>query len=150
MPAARIVLAFDFGLRRIGLAIGDTVTRSARVHRCLASPPTGPDWTAILREVRAVGPDLLVVGAPYNDDGTPSAVAGAADRFAATLAQRSGLPVQRVDERYSSVEAAAQLREQRAQGVRTKRLRSGDLDSAAAAVILNTWLADQPQGPTTP
>ena len=144
VTAARIVLAFDFGLRRIGMAVGDTLTRSARVHRSLTSTDSGPDWDALLREVRAVGPDLLVVGAPYNDDGTPSTVARAADRFAAALAERSGLQVQRIDERYSSVEAASQLREQRASGVRTKRLRSGDLDSAAAAVILNTWLANQP------
>lgn len=144
VTVARIVLAFDFGLRRIGMAVGDTLTRSARVHRSLTSTDSGPDWDAILREIRSIGPDLLVVGAPYNDDGTPSTVAPAANRFAAALAQRSGLAVQRIDERYSSVEAASQLREQRASGVRTRRLRSGDLDSAAAAVILNTWLAQQP------
>jgi putative Holliday junction resolvase len=137
---ARIVLAFDFGLKRIGVAVGDTISRSAAPRRPLVCPASGPDWTAIQREITSLGPDLLLVGAPYNDDGTPSGVAPAADRFAAELASRSGLQVLRWDERYSSVEAADELRSRRASGERRRRLQPGDIDSAAAAVILGSWL----------
>ena len=140
---ARVVLAFDFGLRRIGIAVGDTVSRSASPRRALLSPASGPDWTAIQREIATTGPDVLLVGAPYNDDGSPSRVAPAADRFAAELATRSGLPVERVDERYSSVEAAGELKSRRASGEMRRRVRPGDVDSAAAAVILGSWLHQQ-------
>jgi len=141
---ARIVLAFDFGLKRIGVAVGDTISRSAAPRKPLFSSGSGPDWTGIEREIRSVGPDLLLVGDPYNDDGTPSSVAPAVNRFVAELGKRSGLEVARMDERYSSVEAAGELKSRRASGERKRRLQPGDIDSAAAAVILGSWLQNQP------
>ncbi len=140
---ARIVLGFDFGLKRIGLAAGDTVTRTASPLTTVAHHADAPDWTAILAQVKALGPDLLVVGAPYNDDGSPGRIAGLADAFAAQLAARCRLEVARVDERYSSTAAHSLLREQRASGQRRRVVRKGDLDSAAAAVMLQSWLEQQ-------
>jgi putative holliday junction resolvase len=143
MPDAppRVVVAFDFGARRIGLASGSTLTRSAAPLTTVQNGPTGPDWLAIDRQVRGLAPHQLVVGAPYNDDGSPARIAAEADRFAAALTQRYGLPVARVDESYSSAEAQSLLREQRASGQRRKAVRKGDLDSAAAAVMLESWLS---------
>ncbi|MEO6079699.1 MAG: Holliday junction resolvase RuvX [Steroidobacteraceae bacterium] len=140
---AQIILGFDFGLKRIGLAAGDTVTRTAAPLTTLAHHADAPDWPAILAQVKALGPDLLVVGAPYNDDGSPGRIAGLADAFAAQLAERCGLEVARVDERYSSTAAHSLLREQRASGQRRRVVRKGDLDSAAAAVMLQSWLEQQ-------
>ncbi len=137
----RVALAFDFGLRRIGMAAGDTLTRTARPLRTVAVHDAGPDWIAIDREVAAHAPDLLVVGTPYNDDGTPTRLAPAVNAFADSLAQRYRLQVERMDERYSSTEAASRLREQRAAGTRKRAVRKGDIDSAAAAIILDSWLA---------
>ena len=136
---ARIVLAFDFGLKRIGLAAGDTVTRTASPLATVAHH-TEPDWVAIQAHVKALGPDLLVVGAPYNDDGSPGRITRLADAFAAQLAERCRLEVARVDERYSSTAAQSLLREQRASGQRRRQVCKGDLDSAAAAVMLQSWL----------
>jgi putative Holliday junction resolvase len=84
-----------------------------------------------------------VVGFPYNEDGSHGALASAASGFAETLAQRSGLPVTRVDERYSSLEASAELRQRRAAGTRRRRVARGDVDSMAAAIILERWLRDE-------
>ncbi len=84
-----------------------------------------------------------MVGAPYNDDGSPGRIAGLATAFAQELAQRYGLKVERMDEGYSSTEADSLLREQRASGQRRKSVRKGDVDSAAAAVILESWLEAQ-------
>ncbi|MFO1504149.1 MAG: Holliday junction resolvase RuvX [Steroidobacteraceae bacterium] len=137
---AKIVLAFDFGLRRIGVAVGDTLTRSAAPHATVACHDSGPDWAAIDRLIRTLGPDLLVVGAPYNDDGSPGRIAAAADAFAAELGARCKLAVERADERFSSTEAASLLREQRASGQRRRSVKKGDVDSAAAAVLLTGWL----------
>lgn len=140
MSRTRIVVGFDFGLRRIGVAVGDTLTRSAAPHATIAHHSEGPDWPAIDRTLRMLGPDLLVVGAPYNDDGSPGRIAPQADAFAAELAKRYGLPVERADERYSSTAAHSQLREQRASGQRRRAVRKGDIDSAAAAILLASWL----------
>lgn len=137
---ALLVMSFDFGLRRIGIAGGDTLTRSAAPLTTVAHHASGPDWPAIDREVSRFGPDLLLVGAPYNDDGSPGSLAAAADAFANTLAQRYGKAVARADERYTSTAAHSQLREQRATGQRRRRVAKGDIDSAAAAIMLAGWL----------
>lgn len=142
-PRARIVVAFDFGLRRIGIAVGDTLTGTAAPHGTVAHHSQEPDWQAIDRAVRTLGPDLLVVGAPYNDDGSPGRIAPLADAFAAQLATRYGLEVQRADERFSSTAAHSLLREQRASGQRRRAVQKGDIDSAAAAVLLTGWLERQ-------
>jgi putative Holliday junction resolvase len=142
MNEIQCVIAFDFGLRRIGIAAGDTLTRTARPRPAAAVGAHGPDWNAIGSEVQALQPRLLVVGAPYNVDDSPGALAPAALAFAAELERRFGLPVERVDERFSSIEAGAALKSQRAAGQR-RRVRREHIDSAAAAVILERWLAGE-------
>lgn len=139
MTAAHTVLAFDFGLKRIGIASGDTLTRTAGPRTALEAGKAGPDWSAIEREVRALAPAVLVVGAPYNEDGSEGALAAAARRFAAELERRFALPVHLVDERFSSLEASAALKARRAAGQRRRRVRRADIDSAAATVILGRW-----------
>ena len=142
-PEIYTVLAFDFGLKRIGLAAGDTLTSSATPRPAIAVSHGGPDWSSIERELRSLHPRILVVGAPYNVDGTPGAIAPAARRFAAELEKRFGLPVNMVDERWSSLEATEALKAKRASGERRKRIRREDIDSAAAAVILERWFAGE-------
>ena len=143
MAAAQTILAFDFGLKRIGVASGDTVTGTAGPRPAVATTGAGPDWSAIEREIRSLQPHLLIVGAPYNADSSPGALATAANGFAAELERRFGLPVKRVDERFSSLQANERLKAQRASGERKRRIRREDIDSAAAAVILERWLAGE-------
>lgn len=146
--AAHTVLAFDFGLKRIGIAVGDTLTGTAAPRPAAAMLRSGPDWAAIERELRASEPRLLVVGVPYNADGAPGALTRAARRFGTALHARFGLEIAHVDERWSSLEAGAALARGRARGDR-RRLRRGHVDSAAAAVILERWLAGEGKcGPT--
>jgi putative holliday junction resolvase len=139
----RIALAFDFGLRRIGLAAGDTLTATAAPRAAIAAQAGLPDWAAITREVRALAPHVLVVGVPYNADGTDSSLAQAAREFGRALQARFGLPVAQVDEHGSSIEAGRALKDQRASGQRRRRVQRADIDSAAAAVILTRWLAGE-------
>jgi len=143
MTHPQTVLAFDFGLKRIGIASGDTLTRTAAPRAAVRVGGSGPDWNAIAREVRALSPGLLVVGAPYNADGSEGALTSAARSFAAELERRFALPVQLVDERFSSLEANEALKAQRASGARRRRVERGDIDSAAAAVILGRFLAGE-------
>jgi putative holliday junction resolvase len=139
-------LAFDFGLRRIGIASGDTLTSTAAPRPAARNSDEGPDWSAIEREIRSLRPTVLVVGAPYNADGSTSTMTVAARCFAAELKRRFGLPVTEVDERFSSIEASAVLKARRASGARkrrVRRVRREDVDSAAAAVILERWLGGE-------
>jgi|SRR5580658_1028270 putative holliday junction resolvase len=147
MTPAQTVLAFDFGLKRIGLASGDTLTKSAAPRAALRCGRDGPDWPAVERAVRALAPGLLVVGAPYNADGSEGTMTAAARRFAAELARRFALPVQLVDERFSSLEAHEALKFRRASGARRRRVQRADIDSAAAAVILTRWFQGEGQTP---
>ncbi len=141
--APHAIVAFDFGLRRIGIAVGDTLTSTASPRPAADARSGEPDWSAIDREVRAAQPQVLVVGVPYNVDGTDGRLTQAARGFGAALHARFGLEVQHVDERWSSLEAAAALKHRRAAGARRRRVRPADVDSVAAAVILERWLAGE-------
>ena len=134
-----VVLALDFGLKRIGIASGDTLTRAAHPRTTISNGAKGPDWPALDRVLADTCPARIAVGEPYNADGSVSALTEAARGFAAELAQRSRLPVDLVDERWSSQDAEERLRGARASGERRRRVTREDVDAAAAAVILERW-----------
>lgn len=136
-----IVLALDFGLRRIGIASGDTLTRSANPRGAVTNGPAGPDWKALQKFIDDLRPARLAVGEPYNADGSESPLTGTARRFAAELQQRCSLPVDLVDERWSSQDAEERLRDARASGHRRRRVSAADVDATAAAVILERWFS---------
>jgi putative Holliday junction resolvase len=141
--APRIVLAFDFGLRRVGVACGDTVSRTAAPLDAVPNGQSGPRWEAIDTIVREWQPALLVIGLPYNVDGSDSAMTVAARKFADQLGRRFGLQADLVDERYSSREAEARLKSARESGVRRRRVVKADVDAAAACVILERWFTEE-------
>ena len=134
-----VVLAFDYGAKRIGVAVGQAATGTASPAGVI--PVHGvPDWAALERCVRDWSPARLLVGVPYNMDGTETALTATCRAFADELARRSGLPVDCVDERLTSSAATADLREARRSGARTRRVRREDIDAHAARLILETWL----------
>jgi putative holliday junction resolvase len=137
-----VVLAFDFGARRIGVACGDTVSRTAAPLQALPAGTGGPRWEAIRALLREWQPALLVVGLPYNADGSDGAMTAAARSFAAELAQRASLRVELIDERYSSLEAGARLKAARESGERRRRVAKSDVDAAAACIILERWFTE--------
>lgn len=133
-----LFLAFDYGEKRIGTAVGDDVTRSARALAALA----GNDWRAVEKLVSDWRPSALIVGLPLHEDGSEQATTAAARRFAAQLGERLKLPVHLADERYSSRAADDFLRDARSSGRMTRRVRKGDRDAQAARVILQQWLEE--------
>jgi putative Holliday junction resolvase len=139
----KIVLAFDFGLRRIGVACGDTVSRSASALQAVPADSGNPRWEAVAALLRDWQPDLAVVGLPYNVDGSDSKQTLAARGFAAELTRRYALEVALVDERYSSLEAEARLKSARESGLRRRRVAKADVDAAAACVILERWFSEK-------
>lgn len=136
---AETVLAFDFGRRRIGVAVGQTITASASPLGVISSNALGADLEKIAALIREWRPDRLIVGLPMHTDGTPSELQHDLDAFVAQLKSFS-LPIESVDERYTSLEAEAQLRQARARGERG-RISKQLIDSTAAVLIAERYLA---------
>jgi putative Holliday junction resolvase len=139
----QVVLAFDFGRRRIGVACGDTISRTAAPLSAVPADARGPRWEMIDALLRDWQPSLIVVGLPYNVDGSDSTLTSAAREFAAALERRCRRPVVLVDERYSSREAEARLKSAREAGLRRRRVAKADVDAAAACIILERWFTEQ-------
>ncbi len=146
-PAARTVLSFDYGLRRIGVAVGNTLSGTAAALATIDARDGEPDWRAVARCVADWQPAAIVVGVPYNMAGSNALLTAAALQFADRLAERFGIEVHRVDERLSSREAEDQLRERRRSGAKTRRVRRGEVDQEAARLLLLQWLRAQPGEP---
>ena len=136
---AHVLLAFDFGEKRIGVAPGNTLTGAAQPLGTVAETTTGGRFARIGALIREWQPARLVVGRPLHPDGAAHEVTARAERFARQLEGRFGLPVSLVDERYSSVAAQARLRAQ-GRGARG-RAAQGD-DAMAAAIILEQYLSE--------
>lgn len=133
------VLGFDVGARRTGVAVGNTLSMTARAISVLAVHDGEPDWAACDRLIREWSPQLLVVGEPLTLDGAVQSATHRARRFARSLGQRYALPVQLVDERSSSREADRRFAKARSEG-RAKRSHAELLDAMAAQIILERWL----------
>jgi putative Holliday junction resolvase len=131
------VLAFDFGLRQIGLAVGNCHTGTSQPLTTVKARDGVPDWQVIESLIDEWQPDCLVVGMPLNMDGSASELARLAGKFGRRLAERFQLMVEFEDERLSSFEAKQQLS---ALGHRGD-YQSAPADSLAAKLILDTWLA---------
>ncbi len=141
MSALRTILAFDFGLRRIGVAVGQSVTRSASPVGVIANRESGVDFEAIAALIKEWRPTNLVVGMPAHADGSPSALQAPVLAFVEAL-QTFGLPIDTIDERYTSVEAERVLKDARAAGTRG-RISKEMIDSAAAVFIAERYLASE-------
>ena len=136
-PVDGIVLGFDVGARRIGVAVGSALG-GARAVAVVDVRETGPDWQAVDRLHGQWGPRGLVVGDPMTLDGGDQPIRRRARAFAHELKVRYRLPVAMIDERSSSIEAAQRFARDRAAGNRRRRY-AATLDAAAAAVIIERW-----------
>lgn len=141
MPSKRkpqTLLCFDYGTKNIGVAIGQTLTASARALTQLKARDGIPLWHQIAALLNEWQPDLVLVGLPLNMDGTESELCTRARKFANRIHGRFGAPVQMVDERLSSFEAKG---EHLAHGG-SHHYKSDPVDAIAARIILQDWLAE--------
>lgn len=137
-PESETVIAFDFGLRRIGVAVGQAVTRSATALTTLPAVDGVPDRSALEALIHDWNPARLLLGMPIRP-GEKSALERPLRRFRETL-ESFGLPVELVDEELSSAEAEARLVDERRSGQRRRRVRKTDIDSLSAMIIAEQWL----------
>lgn len=135
----RILIGFDFGMKRIGVAIGQTVTQSARPLDTIQAKDGEPNWSALTRLIKKWLPDALVVGIPLNMDGTDQPISHHARQFAAKLRTEYKIPVHEMDERLTTKDARERLF---AQGG-YKALQDGQVDRVAAQLILQNWFAEK-------
>jgi putative pre-16S rRNA nuclease len=150
-PAAKpaditTVMGFDYGARRIGVALGNRISGSARALDVVSNGAGGPDWKRIETLMREWRPDAVLVGLPLTLDSGEQSNSQAARGFAAEMQARHHLPAIMVDERLSSREAAHRFAARRASGV-AKRKDAASLDAVAAEVIVEQWLREQPAIP---
>lgn len=141
MSGPVVLLGFDVGARRIGVAVGNTISMSASEVGVLDVFETGPDWPALDRWIKEWRPQCLVVGDPATLDGGEQPIRVRARAFAKAVGRRYLLPVEQVDERNTSIEAARRFAVARASGAR-KRHHAAQLDALAAVVILERWLGE--------
>jgi putative Holliday junction resolvase len=138
-PRVHCVIGFDFGLKRIGLATGQTITGTATPLATLRAINQAPDWESIAAHIKQWKPDALIVGIPYLLDGSESDITRAARNFSKALEQRFQLPVYTIDESLSSYAAEAQLK----QNIKIAKHNKHEIDKMAAAIIVQSWLNSQ-------
>jgi putative Holliday junction resolvase len=136
MPVAQTLLGFDYGTRKIGVAVGQTFTGTATPLTTLHQVQNRPDWNTIGRLIKEWRPDALVVGLPFQMDDTPAEMNRKALRFARQLEGRFHLPVHMADERLTSREAWSRIGGKAIHDL-------GRIDAMAAKLILETWLGSQ-------
>lgn len=129
------LLAFDFGTKSIGVAIGQRITATARPLPALKAQDGTPDWNAVAKLLQEWQPEAVIVGLPLNMDGTEQPLTARARKFANKIHGRFGVAVKLHDERLSTVEARAGLFERG--GFRA--LNKGSVDSASAVIILESY-----------
>jgi putative holliday junction resolvase len=130
------LLGFDFGTRRIGVAVGQSITGTATALCTVPARKEQPDFNTILKLIDDWHPDALVVGLPLHADGSDSVTTRAVRRFVQQLEEFTCLPVHTIDERLSS-HAAKQLQDQ------DKAAGKAGIDAVAAMIILQNWLAKE-------
>jgi len=133
------LLGFDFGMRHIGVAVGQSITCTASPLETLKAKQGIPNWSEITDLIQQWKPDAMVVGIPYYMDGTEYELTQICRKFATRLKNRYSLPVYEVDERLSTVEAKQRLFDEGGY----RHMKQSQVDSYAACLILETWLKKQ-------
>jgi putative Holliday junction resolvase len=139
IAAPKILIGFDFGMKRIGVAVGQTITQTARPLDTIQAKDGIPNWNAITHLIKKWLPDALVVGIPINMDGTDQVISQQARQFAHSLEEQYQIPVYEIDERLTTKDARERLFIQGGY----KALQDGQVDRVAAQLILQNWFAER-------
>ena len=135
----RVILAFDFGLKYIGLAIGQEITNTSHTFFSLKANSGLPNWDELDVIVKDWKPELFVVGNPLNMDGSNSKIKNKSDNFSKLINKRYNIPVELMDERLSTREATDRMRSDSI----FLTASAADIDGLSAQVILESWFGEQ-------
>ena len=134
-----VVIAFDFGLKRTGVAVGNTVIGSATPECTISSKDEQPNWDDISKLFKEWQPTQIVVGMPIELDGSENPLKKRIDRFCNQIQGRYNVPVDQENEQFTSIEAAQRLKQLRQSG-RKQKVSKDEVDKIAAAIILENWM----------
>ncbi|MFK7893289.1 MAG: Holliday junction resolvase RuvX [Granulosicoccus sp.] len=141
-PCVGTCIAFDYGTKRIGTAVGEGQLQTARPLSTIVNRNGLVDWPAVAALLDEWQPTDLIVGWPLDNAGEEQIITGHVRGFIRKLEKQFNLPVHRVDERFSSLAAQSTIRNLRQSGQRKRRSTHADVDAIAAALILESWFAD--------
>ena len=133
----KVILAFDFGLKHIGVAIGQEITNTAQTFFSLEAKNGEPDWSKLDPLVKEWNPKLLVVGNPLNMDGSRSEMQDLSDDFSKKIKNRYGINVEKADERLSTREALSRMKDEENLSL------NADIHSLSAQIILESWFQEK-------
>ena len=136
---AGVIVAFDFGLKHIGMAIGQEITNTAQTFYSLKAQSGEPNWDELDIIVRDWQPKLFVVGNPINMDGSDSDMKEKSDKFSNLIRQRYNIPVELMDERLSTREARERMKSDSGHFVDA----SADTHQISAQIILESWFREK-------
>ena len=134
----KVILAFDFGLKHIGVAIGQEITNTAQTFFSLDAKNGEPDWSQLDLLVKEWNPKLMVVGNPLNMDGSDSEIKKDSDKFSDLINKRYNIPVELMDERLTTREAKARLKSEEGSFISSGK----DTHQIAAQIILENWFSE--------
>ena len=136
---SRVIVAFDFGLKHIGVAIGQEITNTAQTFFSLHAKEGEPDWNKLDILIKEWKPKLFVVGNPLNMDGSDSEIKKKSDKFSNLINKRYNIPVELMDERLTTREAKERLKSEK------HNLITGSADShqISAQIILESWFVEK-------
>ena len=134
----KVIVAFDFGLKHIGVAIGQEITNTAQTFFSLDAKNGEPDWSQLDLLVKEWNPKLMVVGNPLNMDGSDSEIKKNSDKFSDLINKRYNIPVELMDERLTTREAKARLKSEEGSFISSGK----DTHQIAAQIILENWFSE--------
>ena len=134
----KVILAFDFGLKHIGVAIGQEITNTAQTFFSLEAKNGKPNWNQLDPLVKEWNPKLLIVGNPLNMDGSDSEIKKKSDKFSNLINKRYNIPVELMDERLTTREAKDRLKTEEDNSISSGR----DTHQIAAQIILESWFSE--------
>ena len=130
------VLGFDFGQKRIGIAVGNNISKRARALTTIDSLSNNQKFELIQKIIEEWQPVSIVVGVPFNVDGSEHRITNLSKKFAKQLEQKYSLPTHLIDERYTSIEASHEIKDKKIDLKKKKLL----IDQIAAKIILQSYL----------
>jgi len=136
--SSKVIIAFDFGLKHIGVAIGQEITSTAQTFRSLQANNGEPDWNILDILIKEWKPKLFVVGNPLNMDGSDSEMKKKSDKFSHLINKRYNIPVELMDERLTTREAKDRLRSAKENSISV----SADTHQISAQIILESWFSE--------
>ena len=135
-----ILIGFDFGTKKTGVAIAQCITRTASTLKAVQMKQERPNWNRLDHIINDYKPDFAIIGSPGRTSQETFALTKKIENFASDIEKRYTIPTELFDENYSTKLAKEELKNQRQTGILNKKIKKGQVDSMAAKILLEYWL----------